>query len=129
MKVTKSGLQYIVIKEGTGPVPKLTSIVTTHYRGRLIDGSIFDNSYEGDAPTAEDTPASFGVTQVIKGWTEALQMMKVGSKYRLFLPSELAYGENGPPGIGPNSVLVFDIELLAAKDPPPAPPQTKGGQK
>lgn len=129
VKVTKSGLQYIVIKEGNGATPTLSSVVTTHYRGRLIDGSVFDNSYEGDAPTADDTPASFGVTQVIKGWTEALQLMKVGAKYRLFLPSELAYGEDGPPGIGPNSVLVFDIELLASKENPAAAPQSKGSQK
>ena len=116
VKVTKSGLQYIVLKEGTGAVPTRTSTVSTHYRGKLIDGTVFDNSYEGEEPTEDDKPASFGVTQVIKGWTEALQLMKVGAKYRLFLPSELAYGENGPPGIGPNSVLVFDIELVSSKE-------------
>lgn len=116
VKVTKSGLQYIVLKQGTGATPTRESTVSTHYRGKLIDGTVFDNSYEGDEPTEDDTPASFGVTQVIKGWTEALQLMKVGAKYRLFLPSELAYGENGPPGIGPNSVLVFDIELVSTKD-------------
>ena len=116
VKVTKSGLQYIVLKEGTGAVPTRASTVSTHYRGKLIDGTVFDNSYEGDDPTEADTPTSFGVTQVIKGWTEALQLMKVGAKYRLFLPSELAYGENGPAGIGPNSVLVFDIELVASKE-------------
>jgi FKBP-type peptidyl-prolyl cis-trans isomerase FklB len=115
VKVTKSGLQYIVLKEGTGAVPTKASTVSTHYRGKLIDGTVFDNSYEGDEPTEDDKPASFGVTQVIKGWTEALQLMKVGAKYRLFLPSELAYGENGPPGIGPNSVLIFDIELVASE--------------
>jgi len=116
VKVTKSGLQYIVLKEGSGAKPTGKSTVSTHYRGKLIDGTVFDNSYEGDQPTENDTPASFGVTQVIKGWTEALQLMKVGARYRLFLPSELAYGENGPPGIGPNSVLVFDIELVSTKD-------------
>jgi len=116
VKITKSGLQYIVLKEGTGAVPTRESTVSTHYRGKLIDGTVFDNSYEGDEPTEADKPASFGVTQVIKGWTEALQLMKVGAKYRLFLPSELAYGENGPPGIGPNSVLVFDIELVSSKE-------------
>ncbi|MEJ7591963.1 MAG: FKBP-type peptidyl-prolyl cis-trans isomerase [Planctomycetaceae bacterium] len=115
-KVTKSGLQYIVLKEGTGPMPTRESTVSTHYRGKLIDGTVFDSSYEGDEPTETDKPASFGVTQVIKGWTEALQLMKVGAKYRLFLPSELAYGENGPPGIGPNSVLVFDIELVSSME-------------
>ena len=113
VKATKSGLQYIVLKEGTGPTPTRESTVSTHYRGKLIDGTVFDSSYEGEEPTENDTPASFGVTQVIKGWTEALQLMKAGAKYRLFLPSELAYGENGPPGIGPNSVLVFDIELVS----------------
>ena len=112
VKTTKSGLQYLVIKEGTGATPTTDSTVSTHYRGRLIDGTIFDNSYEGEAPTAEDQPVSFGVTQVIKGWTEALQLMKVGAKYRLFIPSELAYGANGPGEIGANSVLIFDIELV-----------------
>ena len=115
VKVTKSGLQYIVLKEGEGATPTRESTVATHYRGKLIDGTVFDNSYEGEEPTDSDTPAEFGVTQVIKGWTEALQLMKVGAKYRLFIPSELAYGEKGPPGIGPNSVLVFDIELVSSK--------------
>jgi FKBP-type peptidyl-prolyl cis-trans isomerase FklB len=115
VKVTKSGLQYIVLEEGTGATPTAKSTVSTHYRGKLIDGSVFDNSYEGDEPTDTDTPAEFGVTQVIKGWTEALQLMKVGAKYRLFIPSGLAYGPKGPPGIGPNAVLVFDIELVSAK--------------
>ena len=115
VKVTKSGLQYMVLKEGTGETPTRESTVSTHYRGKLIDGTVFDNSYEGEEPTENDQPASFGVTQVIKGWTEALQLMKVGAKYRLFIPSELAYGENGPAGIGPNAVLIFDIELVASK--------------
>ncbi len=112
VKTTASGLQYQVIKAGTGATPTTDSTVSTHYRGQLIDGTVFDSSYEGDAPTAADKPVSFGVTQVIKGWTEALQLMKVGAKYRLFIPSELAYGANGPGQIGPNSVLVFDIELI-----------------
>ena len=116
VKVTKSGLQYLVLKEGSGAKPTAKSTVSTHYRGKLIDGTVFDNSYEGEEPTENDMPASFGVTQVIKGWTEALQLMKVGAKYRLFIPSELAYGENGPPGIGPNSVLIFEIELVSSKD-------------
>ena len=115
VKVTKSGLQYIVLKEGTGAKPTSDSTVSTHYRGKLIDGTVFDNSYEGDEPTDADTPAEFGVTQVIKGWTEALQLMKVGAKYRLFIPSGLAYGANGPPTIGPNAVLVFDLELVSSK--------------
>lgn len=115
VKVTKSGLQYIVIKEGDGAVPTTDSTVSTHYRGTLIDGTMFDSSYAGEAPVAGEEPVSFGVTQVIKGWTEALQLMKVGSKYRLFIPSELAYGEQGPASIGPNSVLIFDIELISAE--------------
>lgn len=115
VKVTKSGLQYQVLKEGAGATPTTDSTVATHYRGKLIDGTVFDNSYDGEAPTAADEPVSFGVTQVIKGWTEALQLMKAGSKYRLFIPSELAYGPNGPPSIGPNQVLVFDIELISVK--------------
>lgn len=116
VKVTKSGLQYQVLKEGAGAVPTTDSSVATHYRGKLIDGTVFDNSYDGEAPTPEDEPVSFGVTQVIKGWTEALQLMKAGSKYRLFIPSELAYGANGPPSIGPNQVLVFDIELISVSN-------------
>lgn len=116
VKVTKSGLQYLVIKEGDGAVPKKTSTVSTHYRGTLIDGSVFDSSYQGEAPEATDEPVSFGVTQVIKGWTEALQLMKVGSHYRLFIPSELAYGEQGPGKIGPNSTLIFEIHLLNSEE-------------
>lgn len=112
VKVTPSGLQYVVIREGAGTKPTTSSTVSTHYRGTLIDGTLFDSSYKGEAPTAADQPVSFGVTQVIKGWTEALQLMNVGAKYRLFIPSELAYGANGPGEIGPNSVLIFDIELV-----------------
>ncbi len=112
VKVTKSGLQYMVIKEGTGAVPTKNSTVSTHYRGTLVDGTVFDSSFEGEGPTAADQTVSFGVTQVIKGWTEALQLMKVGSHYRLFIPSELAYGENGPGEIGANSTLIFEIYLI-----------------
>ena len=115
IKVTKSGLQYLVIKEGTGATPTKASTVTTHYRGTFIDGKMFDSSYKGDAPTATEEPISFPVTGVIAGWTEALQLMKVGAKYRLFVPSDLAYGEAGRPSIPPNSVLIFDIELVATK--------------
>jgi len=115
VKVTKSGLQYKVIKEGDGAQPTTDSTVTTHYRGTLIDGTVFDSSYQGEAPAPTDEPISFGVTQVIKGWTEALQLMKVGSHYRLFIPSELAYGANGPGEIGPNSVLVFEIYLQGVR--------------
>ena len=112
VKVTKSGLQYVVVKEGKGDSPTAESTVKTHYRGKLINGKVFDQSYEGDAPTADDKPVSFGVGQVISGWTEALQLMKPGAHYRLFIPSELAYGENGPGEIGSNSVLVFEVHLL-----------------
>ncbi len=116
VKTTKSGLQYLVLMEGTGETPTAQSTVTTHYKGRLINGSIFDGSYEGDAPTAGDQPVSFPVGRVIKGWTEALQLMKVGDRWRLFIPSDLAYGERGsPPNIGPNETLIFEIELVGVK--------------
>ena len=112
VRTTDSGLQYKIIKEGNGPSPKKTDIVTVHYRGTLIDGTEFDSSY------ARKQPAEFGVTQVIPGWTEALQIMKVGSKWELFIPAELAYGERSPsPAIPPNSLLIFDVELLGIKDP------------
>ena len=112
VKTTPSGLQYKVIKEGTGPMPKETDTVETHYRGTLLDGTEFDSSY------ARNEPATFPVNRVIKGWTEALQLMKVGSKYQLFIPSSLAYGERGAgQEIGPNSTLVFDVELLGIKNP------------
>jgi FKBP-type peptidyl-prolyl cis-trans isomerase len=110
VKTTASGLQYKVIKEGDGEMPKLTDTVTTHYEGKLLDGTVFDSSIE------RKEPVSFPVKGVIPGWTEALQLMKVGSKYQLFIPSKLAYGENGaPPKIGPNSTLIFDVELLSIK--------------
>jgi len=105
-----SGLQYQVIKEGTGKIPKATDTVTTHYRGTLIDGTEFDSSYK------RGEPASFPVNGVIKGWTEALQLMKVGSKWQLFIPSNLAYGPQGAgQAIGPNATLIFEIELLSIK--------------
>jgi FKBP-type peptidyl-prolyl cis-trans isomerase FklB len=107
VKVTESGLQYKVVKEGTGVMPKATDKVKTHYTGTLIGGKKFDSSVD------RGEPAEFPVNGVIKGWTEALQKMKVGSKWTLYIPSELAYGENGAgPDIGPNAVLIFDIELL-----------------
>ncbi len=103
-----SGLQYKVITAGTGPTPKLTDTVKTHYRGTLIDGKEFDSSY------SRGEPATFPVTGVIKGWTEALQLMPVGSKWQLYIPSELAYGDRGAGAdIGPGATLVFDIELLS----------------
>jgi len=107
VQTTPSGLQYKVITKGTGPVPKSEDMVKTHYRGTLIDGTEFDSSYK------RGEPATFGVTQVIKGWTEALTMMPVGSKWQLFIPAELAYGAAGRPSIPPNSTLVFDIELIS----------------
>ncbi len=105
---TASGLQYKILQKGDGPVPTNTDRVKVHYRGKLLDGTEFDSSYE------RGTPATFAVTGVINGWTEALQLMKVGSKYELYIPSELAYGENGSgPRIGPDSVLIFEVELLS----------------
>lgn len=110
IKTTASGLQYKVIKDGTGKTPKATDTVSTHYRGTLISGKEFDSSYK------RGEPAEFPVNGVIKGWTEALQLMKEGAKWQLFIPSELAYGERGAgQDIGPNSTLIFDIELLKVK--------------
>ena len=101
------GLQYKVIKEGTGPTPTSKDQVTVNYTGTFIDGKSFDSS--------NGTPISFGVTGVIKGWTEALMMMKTGAKWQLFIPSDLAYGDEGRPGIPPGATLVFDVELLGVK--------------
>ena len=114
-----SGLQYTVLTEGTGAIPSANDTVTVNYRGTLLDGTEFDSSYK------RGQPASFPVGGVIHGWTEALQLMKTGSKWKLFVPSELAYGESGRPGIPPNSVLIFEVELLSVQAPPPpaAPPQ------
>jgi FKBP-type peptidyl-prolyl cis-trans isomerase FklB len=110
VKTTPSGLQYKVAKEGTGPQPKETDTVTVNYRGTLIDGTEFDSSYK------RGEPATFPVTGVIKGWTEALLMMKVGSKYQLFIPPTLAYGERAMgPDISPNSTLIFEVELMSIK--------------
>lgn len=106
VKTTASGLQYKVLTEGKGEKPKATDTVSTNYRGTLVDGTEFDSSYK------RGEPASFPVNAVIPGWTEALQLMPVGSKWQLFIPSNLAYGENAPPQIGPNSALIFDVELL-----------------
>ena len=109
VKTTKSGLQYEVIKEGTGDAsPKKTDVVRVHYHGTLVDGTVFDSSVK------RKEPAEFPVNRVIAGWTEALQMMKVGDKWRLVIPADLAYGEKGTPGgpIPPNAVLVFEVELL-----------------
>ena len=107
VKTTASGLQYEVLTEGNGPMPQATDQVEVHYTGKLIDGTVFDSSVE------RGVPATFGVTQVIPGWVEALQLMKAGSKWRLHIPSQLAYGPNGAGGvIGPNATLIFDVELL-----------------
>jgi len=106
VKELQSGLQYKIIKEGTGETPTVDSKVKTHYRGTLINGTEFDSSYKRNAP------AEFPVNGVIKGWTEALQLMKVGAKWELYIPANLAYGERGTPGIPANSTLIFEIELL-----------------
>jgi FKBP-type peptidyl-prolyl cis-trans isomerase FklB len=103
-----SGLQYQVLKEGTGKSPSASDKVTTHYHGTLIDGTVFDSSYE------RGQPATFPVNGVIAGWTEALQLMKEGAKWRLFIPSDLAYGSQGAgDAIGPNTALIFDVELIS----------------
>ncbi|MEO9965067.1 MAG: FKBP-type peptidyl-prolyl cis-trans isomerase [Reichenbachiella sp.] len=105
---TASGLQYKIIESGTGAIPSASDQVTTHYTGTTISGEVFDSSVE------RGEPATFPINGVIPGWTEALQIMPVGSKWKLFIPSELAYGARGAgPKIGPNSVLIFDIELIS----------------
>ena len=107
---TVSGLQYEVLSEGKGDSPKATDEVTVHYHGTLIDGSVFDSSVE------RGQPATFPVNGVIPGWIEALQLMKPGAKYKLFIPSDLAYGERGAgQKIGPNSTLIFEVELISIK--------------
>jgi FKBP-type peptidyl-prolyl cis-trans isomerase len=111
VKVTASGLQYEVIEKGAGDKPLATSNVTVHYHGTLLDGTVFDSSVERGEPT------SFGVNQVIPGWTEALQLMPKGAKYRLYIPQDLAYGATPHPGgpIEPYMALIFDVELLEIK--------------
>ena len=106
IQTTASGLQYKVITAGTGAKALETDKVKVHYHGTLIDGTVFDSSVN------RGEPATFGVTQVIKGWIEALQMMPAGSKWTLYIPSDLAYGPQGPPSIGPNQALIFDVELI-----------------
>ena len=107
VKTTASGLQYAVVKEGTGPKPAATDTVKVHYTGTLLDGTKFDSSVD------RGEPAQFALNAVIPGWTEALQLMNVGSKYTLWIPSNLAYGDRGTPGpIGPNSTLKFEVELM-----------------
>ena len=104
---TESGLQYLILSEGRGNNPTLNDNVTVHYHGTLIDGTIFDSSVD------RKQPATFPLNGVITGWQEALQMMSVGSKWKIFIPSELAYGESGTGAIGPNSTLIFEVELLS----------------
>jgi FKBP-type peptidyl-prolyl cis-trans isomerase len=120
---TESGLQYIVIKEGEGESPTLADKVTVHYHGTLLDGTVFDSSVD------RNSPATFPLTGVIRGWTEALQLMKVGGKYKIFVPSDLAYGERGMPRspIGANMALIFEIELLSIEQPAPPPVAEKSG--
>lgn len=106
VKVTESGLQYLVVKEGEGIKPRAIDAVTVHYTGRLIDGTVFDSSVE------RGEPATFAVGQVIPGWVEGLQLMSEGAAYRFVIPSELAYGAHGTGPIQPNSVLIFDVQLI-----------------
>jgi FKBP-type peptidyl-prolyl cis-trans isomerase len=118
VKTTASGLQYEVLKAGTGAVsPKKTDVVRVHYHGTLTDGTVFDSTTQATGGEKKE-PAEFPVNRVIAGWTEALQLMKVGDKFRLVIPSELAYKERGTPGgpIPPNAVLVFEVELLEIVD-------------
>ena len=115
-----SGLQYMILAEGTGKQPKATDTVTVQYRGTLIDGTEFDSSYK------RGQPATFTLNQVIKGWTEGVQLMKEGGKIRLFVPSELAYGDRGAGAqIGPNAALVFEVELLSVGQASQGEPQSK----
>ncbi|HEV8582480.1 MAG TPA: FKBP-type peptidyl-prolyl cis-trans isomerase [Thermoanaerobaculia bacterium] len=121
IKTTASGLQYEVLKEGTGPTPKATDTVTVHYTGTLTDGTKFDSSVD------RGQPATFVLNQVIPGWTEGVQLMKVGSKYKFYIPANLGYGERGAGGvIGPNATLIFDVELLSIGQPEaPKPAEEK----
>ncbi|MGO1232901.1 MAG: FKBP-type peptidyl-prolyl cis-trans isomerase [Marinobacter sp.] len=107
VQTTESGLQYEVIEEGNGETPKATDQVQVHYTGKLISGEVFDSSRE------RSEPVTFGLSQVIPGWTEGLQLMSEGARYKLYIPSDLAYGQGGNQPIGPNETLIFDVELLA----------------
>lgn len=116
VKVTASGLQYEVIKEGKGAKPVKTDTVTVNYVGTKIDGTKFDSSID------RGQPAKFPLANVIPGWTEGLQLMPVGSEYKFFIPAKLAYGEHGPPSIGPNATLIFDVTLISIDKPETAKP-------
>ena len=123
VKTTPSGLQYKIITDGTGSMPKTNDTVKVHYEGRFIDGKEFDSSIK------RGKPAEFPVNGVIKGWTEALTMMKQGSKWQLYIPGALAYGERGSGDkIVPNSTLIFDVELISITPQPPAPPSIATSQ-
>lgn len=129
VKTTATGLQYEVLKEGTGPAPKATDTVTVNYKGTLMDGTTFDSSYD------RGQPATFVLNQVIPGWTEGVQLMKVGSKYKFYIPSNLGYGEKGAGSvIGPNAPLIFEVELMSIGAPDQGKPaagtqgQTQGQQ-
>lgn len=107
---TASGLQYEVLTQGKGAMPSVTDSVTVHYEGKTLDGNIFDSSYQ------RDTPATFPLNRVIAGWTEGVQLMQEGSKFRFYIPSDLAYGERGAGSdIGPNETLIFDVELISIR--------------
>lgn len=110
VKTTASGLQYEILREGSGRAPAASSVVRVHYEGKLIDGNIFDSSVR------RGEPAEFPLNRVIRGWTEGLQLMKEGAKFRFVIPPELAYGAHGaPPAIGPDATLIFEVELLSVK--------------
>jgi len=111
VKVTASGLQYEVVKQGTGPKPKATDVVKVDYTGTKIDGTKFDSSVD------RGQPATFPLNQVVPGWTEGLQLMPVGSEYKFYIPGKLAYGERGPAQIGPNATLVFSVKLIGIEPP------------
>lgn len=124
VKTTASGLQYEVQKEGTGPAPKASDTVTVNYKGTLMDGSTFDSSYD------RGQPATFVLNQVIPGWTEGVALMKVGSKYKFYIPAALGYGDKGAGAtIGPNSPLIFEVELLSIGEPKASPGAQGEGQQ
>lgn len=116
VKVTASGLQYEVVKQGNGPKPKATDVVKVDYTGTKIDGTKFDSSVD------RGQPATFALNQVVPGWTEGLQLMPTGSEYKFYVPAKLAYGERGPGPIGPNAVLIFDVKLISIEPPTEAKP-------